>query len=109
MGTRFDREKELSEFSLFFQKLFNQYIEKSTEEEKIALVDGLFDALLNSGYSTLTELTAMSPTETMKFFRSINGSKNVREFFRQIIRAIGKETTKKLGLVNPYEDMLPEK
>ena len=109
MGTRFDREKELSEFSLFFQKLFNQYIEKSTEEEKIALVDGLFDALLNSGYSTLTELTAMSPTETMKFFKSINGSKNVREFFRQIIRAIGKETTKKLGLVNPYEDMLPDK
>ena len=109
MGTRFDREKELSEFSLFFQKLFNQYIEKSTEEEKIALFDELFDALLNSGYSTLTELTAMSPTETMKFFKSINGSKNVREFFRQIIRAIGKETTKKLGLVNPYEDMLPEK
>ena len=109
MGTRFDREKELSEFSLFFQSFCNQYIEKSTEEEKIALVDGLFDALLNSGYSTLTELTAMSPTETMKFFRSINGSKNVREFFRQIIRAIGKETTKKLGLVNPYEDMLPDK
>ena len=109
MGTRFDREKELSEFSLFFQKLFNQYIEKSTEEEKIALFDELFDALLKSGYSTLTELTAMSPTETMKFFKSINGSKNVREFFRQIIRAIGKETTKKLGLVNPYEDMLPDK
>ena len=109
MGTRFDREKELSEFSLFFQSFCNQYIEKSTEEEKIALFDELFDALLNSGYSTLTELTAMSPTETMKFFRSINGSKNVREFFRQIIRAIGKETTKKLGLVNPYEDMLPEK
>ena len=109
MGTRFDREKELSEFSLFFQSFCNQYIEKSTEEEKIALFDELFDALLNSGYSTLTELTAMSPTETMKFFRSINGSKNVREFFRQIIRAIGKETTKKLGLVNPYEDMLPDK
>ena len=51
----------------------------------------------------------MSPTETMKFFKSINGSKNVREFFRQIIRAIGKETTKKLGLINPYEDMLPDK
>ena len=109
MGTRFDREKEISEFSLFFQKLCNQYIEKSTEEEKTALFDELFDALLNSGCSTLTELTAMSPTETIKFLRSINGSKNVKEFLRQIIRAIGKETTKKLGLINPYEDMLSEK
>ena len=69
----------------------------------------MFDALLNSGCSTLTELTAMSPAETIKFLKSINGSKNVKEFLRQIIRAIGKETTKKLGLINPYEDMLSEK
>lgn len=109
LGTHFDREKELSEFSLFFQKLCNQYISKATVEEKTALFDELFDAILSSGYSTLTELTAMSATDAMKFLRSINGSKNVREFLRQIVLAIGKETTKKLGLVNPYEDMLPEK
>ena len=109
LGTHFDREKELSEFSLFFQKLCNQYISKATVEEKTALFDELFDAILSSGYSTLTELTAMSATDAMKFLRSINGSKNVREFLRQIVIAIGKETTKKLGLVNPYEDKLPDR
>lgn len=104
IGTRFDREKELSEFSIFFQNLCNKYIENSTEEEKIALFNELFDVLLSSGYSTLTELTNLSLPETMKFLLSINGSKEVRDFIRQVVRAIGKETTKRLGLINPYEE-----
>ena len=100
MGTRFDREKDLSDFSIFFQNLCNQYIESSTDEEKIDLFNELFDVLLESGYSTLTELVNMSIPETMKFLVSMNGSKKVREFLRQIMKGIGKESKKKIGIFN---------
>lgn len=104
VGTKFDREKELSEFSVSFRNLCNQYIENATQEEKIALFNELFDDLLSSGYSTLTELTKMGVSETIKFLMSLNGSKEVRDFIRQIIKGIGKETSKKIGVFNSNEN-----
>lgn len=101
IGTVFEREKDLSDFSKHFDNLANQFVENATQEEKIALFDELFDALLSGGYSTLTELTKMSLPETVKFLHSINTSKKVHQFIRQMIKAIGKESVSLIPVFGP--------
>ena len=99
MGTSFQREKRLSDFSLLFEKLTGSFVENATEEEKISLFTELFDALQSSGCTTLTELTRMNIKDTIKFLHSLNGSRKVKEFIKAMVKALGEEGARKIGLL----------
>lgn len=99
MGTSFQREKRLSDFSLLFEKLTGSFVENATEEEKISLFTELFDALQSSGCTTLTELTRMNIKDTIKFLHSLNGSRKVKEFIKAMVKALGEEGARKIGLI----------
>ncbi len=56
LGNRFVRERELSDFSLLFEEVMQQWMDPYDEEERVRFIDELFSVIGASGAETLTDV-----------------------------------------------------
>ena len=92
IGDHFVKCPDFSESSKAFDDAMTETLDSMDDEEKQEFVDELFDTLLSTGATTITELKEISLPGVLSMAKSFHGDKKVHRFVLSVTEQLIKPT-----------------